>query len=109
MDQSSQSSDITLEEAKRIVETTGKKFVWVGRPTNISIPEVLDVSDTKVLAIEADEIPTFEPEKLSILGGCVFVCPHGRTAGMVVRWLHGKGVEAYNLKGGAAAIVGEIF
>ena len=109
MESSSNITEVSLDEAKSIVDGTDKKFIWVGRPTNISIPEILDVSDTKVLAIEPDEIPEFEPEKLNILRGCVFVCPHGRTAGAVVRWLQSKGVEAYNLKGGATAIVGEIF
>ena len=103
----SDSQEVGLEEARCICMENGKKFVWLGGPTRVSIPEILEVSDTMVLSIEPDEIIHFEDQKLSVLDGFVFVCPHGRTSLTIAKYLKGKGVGAYSLKGGVAGIVGE--
>ncbi|MDE1850531.1 MAG: hypothetical protein KGH54_01925 [Candidatus Micrarchaeota archaeon] len=99
--------EVDLEEAKKMIEASGKKFVWIGGPTRVAIPEILDVSDTQVLAIEGSEIRMFRDDKLKVLKDCVIVCPHGRTSLAVAKFLKGKNIEAYSLKGGVAAIIGE--
>ncbi|MGI0141942.1 MAG: hypothetical protein ACREBF_04835 [Candidatus Micrarchaeales archaeon] len=99
--------EVDLDEAKRIVDSTGKKFVWIGGETRVPVPEILDVSDTQVLAIPGDEIRHFDSDRLKILKDCVIVCPHGRTSLMIAKYLKGKNIDAYSLKGGIAGIIGE--
>ncbi|MDE1825688.1 MAG: hypothetical protein KGH61_03760 [Candidatus Micrarchaeota archaeon] len=99
--------EIELEEAKRISLEQDKKFVWLGGPTRVSIPEILEISDTKILSIEPGEITHFDQQTLGMLDGFIFVCPHGRTSFAIAKYLKSKNMEAYSLKGGVAAIVGE--
>jgi len=99
--------EVDLEEAKKMIEGSGKKFVWIGGPTRVAIPEILDVSDTQVLAIEGAEIRMFSDDKLKVLKDCIIVCPHGRSSLVIAKFLKAKNIEAYSLKGGVAAIIGE--
>ncbi|MDE1762423.1 MAG: hypothetical protein KGH59_04905 [Candidatus Micrarchaeota archaeon] len=99
--------EVTLEEAKELIGSSTRKFVWLLGPTRVSIPEALDVSDTQVLSIEPEEILGFDEPRLNALKGSVLVCAHGNTSAAVAIYLKGKNVEAYSLKGGVAAIIGE--
>ena len=99
--------EVTLEEAKELIGTSTRKFVWLLGPTRVSIPEVLDVSDTQMLAIEPEEIMEFDDSTLRSLSGSVLVCAHGNTSAAIAIYLKAKNIEAYSLKGGVAAIIGE--
>lgn len=102
--------EVEIEEARKISKQSGAKFVWLGGPVRISIPEALDISDTQLLAIEPNEILSFGQDKLGLLKNDIFVCYHGVTSAAVVKYLKSKkNIEAYSLKGGITAIVGENF
>lgn len=102
--------EVEIDEARKLSKQTGAKFVWLGGPVRISIPEALEISDTQILAIEPDEILSFGEDKLKLLQHDIFVCYHGITSAAVVKYLKSKkNIDAYSLKGGITAIVGENF
>lgn len=101
-------SDITLEEAKEIVKTTGKKLIWVGAEMHFETAKsALQAGESDMEYLNIRQLQNMDDMKG--LEGNVFVCYHGNTSGAVVNYLDRLNIKSYNLRGGVTAIVGEIF
>lgn len=100
--------EVDLDGARRLVAEKGSKLIWLGGRPRIDIAEALGIEGCSVEMIGPDEVYHCDGELAERLSGSVLVCPHGNTSLFLAQHLRENfGVEAYSLRGGISAVVGE--
>lgn len=94
-------NSLSLEEAKKLVNKSNKKFIWLGIEPLDSVMKILDAEKSSVVKINAGDISDIDEKKLREYEGYVFVCYDGETSRHIVGYLRDKyDISTYNLRGG---------
>ncbi len=102
--------EVSLDEARGMMKDGGARFVWLGREPLSQITKLLKLDPSKAMAARSGSIMDGNSAEMEKLRGAIFACYHGKTSEVVVKTLKARfGVDAYSLKGGVTAAVGEIF
>ena len=102
--------EIDFKEALDIVSQNHKKLVWLGREPVDYIRGLLELKEDQMISVDVREIMEGAYPDYASLKDDVFVCYHGNTSRMVAKYLKtNRRIDAYSMKGGVTAVVGEIF
>ena len=101
--------EVDVDEARKMTASGACRLVWMGREPLDYVAELIGFDLSRMAQIDPDGIRTTDAQALKSMAGAVFMCYHGVTSMGAVRFLDGRGVRAYSLKGGITSIVGEIF
>ncbi|MDE1823090.1 MAG: PH domain-containing protein [Candidatus Micrarchaeota archaeon] len=93
-------SGIGIDEARRLVASSGKKMVWLGLEPLEYVAYLLGVSQENLTKRDPKEIMELEGERLKEFEGCIFVAYSDAVSEHVINELKENGVAAYNLRGG---------
>jgi rhodanese-related sulfurtransferase len=102
--------EVDFKQALEMVNGENKRLVWLGREPVDYIRGLLELNEKQMVSIDVREIMEGLYPNYNSLNGAVFVCYHGNTSRVITKYLKSnKKVDAYSLKGGVTALVGEIF
>ncbi|MDE1851740.1 MAG: PH domain-containing protein [Candidatus Micrarchaeota archaeon] len=93
-------SGIGIDEARKLVASSGKKMVWLGLEPLEYVAYLLGIDQSRLEKRDPKEIMEMEREQLKELEGCVFVAYSDALAEHVIDEMRQNGIAAYNLKGG---------
>lgn len=91
---------IGIDEARRLIASTGKRMVWLGLEPLEYVAYLLGVGQDRIVKRDPKEIIEMDKEQLKEFEGCVFVAYSEAIAEHVTDELRRNGIAAYNLRGG---------
>lgn len=96
----------SVEHARR----KGSMLVWIGPEPADYISGLLGLEPGTMAELKPHVAMAMDEKEAMAYKDCVFVCYHGRTSKYLAHIMNERhGIRSVSMKGGVAAVVGEIF